>query len=445
MSDNIPRFGASEFFLAQTDPLALREQLRTSLSALLGREVLDADPHMVLASAFLPYLVQGQASADACAKATLRAYAKGQDLDRIANATCVVGYVDRKPATGAVLAAILQCTVTRSSTQAQSDCKISWEGQREMQNSAGDSATFSGSGSVTIHFALAEGATKQVAVPIYLRCETEGSAFNACGSDVTSIVEDADLTGSLTVTATEAPSTVTGQTYTVSSVSVALAGETYGGHDIESDEAFAQRVAWQAKAIRVPGSLEYFRLALSEISLLASAFVAPAVDSQGRIVMAWADKPNFLASLNGLTLTDRGEAFDEFRSIVQSSLLVEQHVYAYPAKWYDSSSRMVVGFMLDASTQDLSAAIQAVSTAFLQWRNGVAWHCGAAIRESEVAAVLTNAGACFVDAESYRMPPDSPLPADSLLLASQIEARYDGLAEASIAPIGGEGEDITPI
>lgn len=445
MSDTLPRFGASEFYLTQTDPLVLREQLRASLESLLGREVVDADPHMVLASAFLPYLVQGQASADACAKATLRAYARGQDLDRIADATCVAGYIDRKPAVGAVLAAILQCDISRSSTAAQSDCLITWEGSREMVNASGSTATFSGNGSLTVHFALNEGATKHVSVPVYLTCETLGPEFNACGEDTTSITEDADLTGSISVSAEEAPSTITGQTYEVSSVSVALAGESYGGAAVESDEAFAQRVAWQAKALRVPGSLEYFRLVLSTVPLLASVYISPVVDAQGRIVMAWADKPNFLAELNGILLTDRGAAYDAFRRIVQGALLVEQHVYAYPAKWYDMASRLLVGFMLPASTQDVESAVRLVRAAFLQWRSGVAWHCGAAVRDSEVVAALTNAGAAFVDCDSYRMPPDAPLPADTMLLSTQIDLRYDGLVDNATAPIGGAGEDITPI
>jgi phage-related baseplate assembly protein len=444
MADNVPRFGASDFFLAQTDPLVLREQLRASLAELLGRDVVDSDPHMVLASAFLPYLVQGLASADACAKATLRAYAMGQDLDRIADSTCIVGYLNRKPAVGAVLPCILQCDVTRSPATAAVDCVVSWSAERETQNYADETGNFTGSGELTFHFGLTDGATKHVAVPIYLRCETAGVKFNSCFTDRLAIIEDADLTASAVLSAGEAPSTTTGQQFTVDNVSIAIAGETYGGADAESDDAFAQRIGWQAKALRVPGSLEYFRLVLSELTLLASAYISPTVDSQGRIVMAWADKPNFLAEREQLELTSRGAAYEEFLQLVQGSLLAEQHVYAYPAKWYDPDAQIMVRYYLPANTVDLITATQNVKSAFGAWRTANAWHCGASIKFSDAIAALTNAGAVYVTAYGT-FTPTEPLPADSMLLASQIVLLYAGLADASTAAIGGSGEDITPV
>ena len=135
---DLPRFGASDFWLVQTDAAQLREQLRTALATLLGRDVVDSDPHMVLASAFLPYLVQGQASADACAKATLRAFASGQDLDRIADSTCVVGYLDRISARGAILPVLLSATITRSDATHASVCHVSWTATRTTESAGGD-------------------------------------------------------------------------------------------------------------------------------------------------------------------------------------------------------------------------------------------------------------------------------------------------------------------
>lgn len=444
MADNIPRFGATDFFLVETDPLVLREQLRSALSALLGREVVDSDPHMVLASAFLPYLVQGQASADACAKATLRAYATGQDLTRIADSTCVVGYLDRKPAVGAILACILECDIERSNALAASDCIVSWSAERTLTNWPGDAATFSGSGECTIHFALTDSVTKHVAIPIYLRCQVTGKAFNSCSYDRTTIIEDQDLTQSAVITGREAPSTATGQTYEASNLSIAIAGETYGGADEESDEEFAQRVGWQAKALRVPGSLEYFRLALSNLTLLASAYISPTVDDQGRIVMAWADKPNFVAEQSGLTLTDRGDAYAEFLSIVQNALLVEQHVYAYPAKWYDNTAQIYIRYKLPANTSDFVSATTQIQLAFKSWRTSVAWHCGARISFADAVAAVTDAGAVYAVATGT-FTPTEPLPADSMLLANQFVIGYQGEAEGSTAAVGGDGEDITPV
>ena len=445
MADNIPRFGASDFFLTQTDPLELREQLRASLAALLGRDVVDSDPHMVLASAFLPYLVQGLASADACAKATLRAFAVGQDLDRIADATCVVGYLKRRPAVGAILPCILQCDVTRSPVTAPADCIVEWSAEREFVSPFGvETAKFVGAGEIPLSFSLTDGATKSIAVPIYLRCEVVGKAWNSCSYDRSVIFEDTMLTNSAVLSAHEAPTTATGQSFTVENLSICIAGETYGGADVEDDEAFAQRVAWQAKALRVPGSLEYFRLLLSGLSLLASAYVSPSVDSDGRIVMAWADKANFLADLNDLALTSRGEAYDEFLKAVQGALLVEQRAYAYPAKWYDADAQITVEYKLPADTVDLASAINAVTRAFREWRAGVAWHCGAPIRFADAVAAVTAAGAVYAQAYGT-FTPTQALPADSMLIASQFALHYSGLADDATPASGGDGEDITPV
>ena len=183
---------------------------------------------------------------------------------------------------------------------------------------------------------------------------------------------------------------------------------------------------------------------LSGLSLLASAYISPAVDDQGRIVMAWADKPNFLAELAQLALTDRGDAYAEFLRLVQGSLLVEQHVYAYPAKWLDPTALLRVRFYLPAGTVDLVSAMNRVKSAFNSWRTSVAWHCGAAVRYSDAIAAVIDAGG--VDVTAYGASGlVVPLPADSMILASQIVLLYAGLAQASTPAVGGDGEDITPL
>ena len=443
MADNIPRFGASDFFLAETDPVALREQLRASLAALLGRDVVESDPHMVLASAFLPYLVQGQASADACAKATLRAFAVGQDLDRIADATCVVGYLDRKPARGAILACIISGTVERSAADAASEYELRWSISAELERD-GQAATFSGSGSILQKFLLTDGLSKVFVVPVYLTCETPGPDFNRVFPDALSVVHSDDLTDALNIEAVEAPGSGTGQTYEVQNPDVGTCGESYGGADAESDEEFAARVEWQARALRVPGSLEYYKLILSEVPYLASWYVAPTVDDDGRIVVAWCDKAHFIAGLGGIVLTADGDAYAAFKAAVKSALLVGQTAYAYPAVLADSVDPRVVTahYKLPASTIDEGTARKAVRDAWSRYLASHAWHCGVLLDPSEMVSVLQSAGA--VDA--YIVSPISlsnPMPADAIVVSRQFQTAYDGIATASVDPVGGSGEVIS--
>lgn len=434
MADNIPRFGASDFFLVETDAAALREQLRSALETVLGRTVVDADPHMVLASAFLPYLAQGQASADACAKATLRSFAVGQDLDRIADSTCVVGYLDRLPARGAVLAYHLTCSITRQDATQASVCRLKWHVERSV-TADGENINFSGDGSADIPFGLTDGAAKTVTVPMYIVCEVPGAKYNGLFSE--SMGADADA--QVTITGEEAGD-AEGETYAVSDVVAERCGTTYNGSDIEDDDAFAQRVAWQAKALRVPGSLEYFKLALSSLHLLASWYVAPSVDSDGRIVMAWCDKPHFYAQALGVTLAVRGQAYDQFYEIVKSSLMVEQRAYVYPAIASGSLYRM--HYQLPADTVDVSSARASVEAAWIAYQASHAWHCGVSLRVSDMLAALLGGGASNAWQEGAE--PSRTLPADAFVLNSGFQLRYDGLSSDSESPVGTSGEEVTP-
>lgn len=426
----LPRFGASDFWLVETDAAQLRESLRSALSSLLGRSVADSDPHMVLASAFLPYLVQGQASADACAKATLRAFAVGQDLDRIADATCVVGYLDRNAAQSSVLPVLMQFTVTRPLAVAET-VTVSWEATRGI-----DDVVFSGSGEFTVTFDLEDAEAKSFAVPVYLTCSETGAAYNGLAEDTDSVIEDAELTQSAQITA---------GAYTVGSISLAICGATYNGSDAESDENFAIRSLWQAKALRVPGSLEYFRLELSKLHLLASSYVSPTVDSAGRIVMAWSDKVHFVAASAGVTLSVRGAAVDEFFTAVRSSLLVEQRAYAYPAVQHSTASPFItVYYALPADASDQQALQSSIEEAFRRYVSDHAWHCGATIRLSDIDAVFVAAGAESVWPYSHYVPTQGlVLPADAILLASQFRLVKSSVSVSS-DPVGGSGEEVTP-
>lgn len=435
MSD-IPRFGASDFFLVQTDAAQLREQLRDALAALLGRPVVDADPHMVLASAFLPYLVQGQASADACAKATLRAFAIGQNLDRIADSTCVVGYLDRMPARGAILPMLLTALVTRSDATVASNCRITWTAKRVVELDDGTTLTFSGSGETALDFSITAGLSKPIAVPMYLVCETAGTVGNGLFFDLLGFALDDEV--SIEASAVE----TSGETeaYTIERLSGYRCGRTYGGAAEESDEAFAVRVGWQGKAVRVPGSLEYFRLALSELRYLASWYIAPSVDAQGRIVASWCDKVNWLASYMEISLTDRGAAYKEFLDALKGSMLVEQRAYAYPA--IKNDAWLTATYYLPASTVSIDAARKAVEDAWEGYVDAHAWHCGAVLRVSDVCEVLTSAGASYVVTRART--PSLTLPADNFVTTTAFALIYGGLSSDEAAPSGSDGEEVVP-
>lgn len=432
---DIPRFGANDFYITETDPLVWREKLRAALAEVLGRDVVDADPHMVLASAFLPFLVQGQASADAAAKATLRAFAVGADLDRIADSTCVVGYMDRLPARGAILACILSVEVTRPTSLDAVSVAVTWAASRDV-DAGGDVVTFSATGTATVSYAAGVSA-KTLHLPMYLICGTVGAAYNGLlSSSVNVPVQDSAI--SADVSAVDDA----GAACTVDDVSVSRCGSTYGGTDTESDESFAERSAWQAKALRVPGSLEYFRLLLSDLHLLASSYVAPTVDTDGRIIMAWCDKVDYYAGKASVSLDDRGAAYAEFREAVQRSLLVEQRVMAYPAR---EAVGVLYGvrYWLPASTVDVASARASVERAWRAYVSAHAWHCGAILSTSEMCAVVMAAGASSVTVQTVE-DPYVALPADTIVTDGQLGLAYRGLSTDSAAPAGSDGEEITP-
>lgn len=431
---DLPRFGANEFYLVETDPLAIREQLRAALAELLGRDVLDSDPHMVLASAFMPFFVQGQASADAAAKATLRAFAVGADLDRIADSTCVVGYMDRLPARGAILACIVPVTVTRAVYTAASTVTVTVEASRDVTVGGAD-LTFSGRSQYSVSFNAAV-ASRTLVLPVYLTCSEPSAQYNGLFSALgDQPVADGDI--SANVSAVDE----SGDMCEVSDVSALRCGSTYGGADAEDDDSFARRVAWQAKALRVPGSYEYFLLLLSGLHLLASSYVSQRVDTDGRIVMAWCDKAGYYADHGGYTLTDKGPAYDEFRDAVQGSLLVEQRVMAYPAQEFEHSYG--VTYKLPATTSDVTSARAAVDKAWRAYLASHAWHCGAILNVAEMQAVLSGAGASEIQvataASDYEV-----LPADTMIPDHKILIAYLGLSVDSADPAGSDGEEITP-
>lgn len=429
MSDSIPRFGANEFYLVETDALALREQLRSALSEVLGRPVLDSDPHMVLASAFLPFMVQGQASADAAAKATLRAFAVGADLDRIADSTCVVGYLDRMPARPAVLAYIIGVEIARPSGAVAGYVDIQWEAERPF----GD-VRFAGKGSFRIAYDAGV-LSRSLSLPVYLEASETGSALNgSLPVSGTALAVDDEV--SITISAVSE-----GDDCTVESPVAYRCGSAYNGADAEGDADFAARCAWQAKSLRVPGSYEYFRLLLSPLYRMASYYVAPQADDDGRIVMAYCDKAAAYAAYNRVTLSDKGEAYAELVRVVQASLLVEQRVMLYPARRV--ATAYAVSYYTPSGVSDVASARSAIESAWTKYVANHAWHCGALISRSDIMAALEAAGAAAVTittaAGAYAL-----LSADAAIIDAGFSISYAGSVAGYEPPEGGDGEEITP-
>lgn len=272
MSDQFPRFGATDFYTCETDATALAEQLRAALASYLGYTPTDSDPYMVTAFALLPYIVQHNALADVAAKTALMTYAVGGELDRIADATCVVEYLARKPAQAAYFAVYLdfqdcsefpvysegspselQCTYTGSFTingvtyEARDPFGVSWI----------PVVTVLG---VTLyrHFAVA-----------YYHAQTVGAVGNL------SKIEASDAAIVSAVQSGVSNVKVDGIDFAASDGLRITPLGAAAGSDAESDDALAARLALLARAIRVPGGLEYYQNAVSDVYALGRYYIAP--------------------------------------------------------------------------------------------------------------------------------------------------------------------------
>lgn len=272
MSDQFPRFGATDFYTCETDATALSEQLRTALASYLGYTPTDSDPYMVTAFALLPYIVQNNALADIAAKTALLTYAVGGELDRIADATCVVEYLTRKPAQPACFAVHLdfsdcenfpvyqsgdpseiQCTYTGSFTvngityEARDPVGVSWIPTKTILGT-------------TIYrpFAVA-----------YYHAQTVGAVGNLSEIEASApAIVSAVQSGVSNVK-------VDGVDFAASDGMVITPLGASAGSDAESDDALAARLAVLARAIRIPGGLEYYQNAVSDVYALGRYYIAP--------------------------------------------------------------------------------------------------------------------------------------------------------------------------
>ena len=276
MADNIPRFNAQDFYTVETSPSVIKEELRTALYNYLGYTPTDSDPRMLEAMALMPYIVQTRALADAAAKSALLTYAQGEELDRIADSTCVYGYMDRLPARSAVMWVRLDLEVGTTGTAHYSG-KFSAYG-----------ITFSGEGDYQ-QPSPAE-ANGPYYVPFF--AEETGTQANGIDSHV-----DASLGANI---ASGVSVDYTGGTASAGIATVYRNGNyvteipSCGGRDAETDEEFSDRIAEQMHALRVPGSKEYYNFTARQVEGISDAYTSEALDNSGR-VQSWYSSPYIYA------------------------------------------------------------------------------------------------------------------------------------------------------
>lgn len=271
MSDQFPRFGATDFYTCETDAAALAEQLRAALASYLGYTPTDSDPYMVVAFALLPYIVQNNALADIAAKTALLTYAIGGQLDRIADATCVVEYLTRREPTPAFFAVKLGF----------SDCEEfpEWEQGKPTEIQV----TFTGSFTINGVTYTARDPYGVSWIPMttilgnlniyrpwgiaYFFAEMPGSIGNISNDDAQAFAS--------AVSAGVGAVTVDGISFSESDGMTITPLGACSGKDTETDEDLADRLARVFRAIRIPGGLEYYQNAVNGLYGLGSYYIAP--------------------------------------------------------------------------------------------------------------------------------------------------------------------------
>lgn len=262
MAEKLPRFGATDFYLLETDAGAIKEEIRAALAEFLGYTPTDADVYMNTALALMPYLVQTRALADAAAKSTLLSYAIGQNLDRVADATCVAGYLDRLPAQRAFALVRLNFTdvlPTPSETSPDS-FEFEWRGSFEYEGTAYEG---SGSGVITKEFRGAY--VYNILVYVYLFAKDGGIV-----EDLSRVPEDVLLP----IIQSGMNVTLDGSSVDIATLDVKLSANWVGA-DAESDESFAKRIEDRSCALRLPGGVAYYSDMLNGVYGLRDYYVSP--------------------------------------------------------------------------------------------------------------------------------------------------------------------------
>lgn len=331
MAENMPRFGADDFWAIETDPAVIREQLREALTSYLGYSPTDNDPRMLEAMALMPYIVQTRALVDAAAKSALLSYAMGEELDRIADSTCVYGYMDRLPARRAVM-------WVRLNLQPGTTGEAYYSGKFSAYG-----ITFSGSGYYQ-RPSLAE-ENGPYYVPFF--AEETGTKANGIDSHV-----DASLAANIASGVTVA---YTGGTASAGIAAVYRGGNyvteipSCGGRDAETDEEFSARIAEQMHALRVPGSKEYYNFVARQVEGISDVYTSESLDGSGK-VQSWYSSP-YVYAIND---TSQGETYNFICYCANSTDDYSKRFYSGYIEAMSSAKLVGVGLVVGPSFHNIS-------------------------------------------------------------------------------------------
>ena len=434
MADNIPRFNAQDFYTVETSPSVIKEELRTALYNYLGYNPTDSDPRMLEAMALMPYIVQTRALADAAAKSALLTYAQGEELDRIADSTCVYGYMDRLPARKAVMWVKLDLEAGTTGTAHYSGEFIA------------GGVTWTGEGDYVQSF-LAE-ANGNYFVPFY--ADAEGTQANGIDSTVDPSLNQSIYDGvSVDYTGGDASAgyaTVYRNGVYWSEI------PSNGGRDAESDEDFAKRIAEQMHALRVPGSKEYYNFVGRQIDGVSDVYTSESLDAYGHVQL-WYSSPYVYALTNGL---------DSFVCYCGSDAMYLEEFYTKFRDTLAASKPAGVGLVIGPAFHDNSGLSTSIELTVYQgmsnddesalvtelYRRVVGKYnekMGLAMSATEISQWALELGAVaartiFIDGSTdlYQAPPNAitPLLPLSVTITSRIPK------EISPVNVGGAGEEL---
>lgn len=451
MSDQFPRFGATDFYTCETDATALAEQLRSALASYLGYTPTDSDPYMVTAFALLPYIVQHNAQADVAAKTALLTYAVGGELDRIADATCVVEYLTRKPARPACFAVHLDFQDCENfpvySAGSPSELQCTYSGSFTINGVTYEARDPVGVSWIPVITVLGVTIYRQFAVAYY-HAQTVGAEGNL------SKIEASDAAIVSAVQSGVSNVKVDGIDFAPSDSLVITPLGASAGADIESDDAFAARLAVLARALRIPGGLEYYQNAVSDVYALGRYYIAP---------YAYVGSPQALASgaVQAYYLEDRPVGCDvecdptepggvvplstRFALALSNARLVGDKILWRRAVQAQVNNPYELHYSLLAPSGDgaaYAAAEAAVQAEFIKILADYTDNVGIIVNFDDMAARIVAAGA--VDAYVYKgltteQPANLQLSPDEFLQADYMRLVKDADTAQNTTPAGSGG------
>lgn len=266
--EKIPRFGATDFYLLDADPAAVRSELKGIVASYLGYEPAESDPLFVVCMALMPYIVQTRALSDACAKSSLLSYAVGQNLDRIADATCAVGYLDRLPARPAFCPVEVNLTPALPEPSASAPSRVEWSGSVSFEANGRRYDSGEVHGECVLDSYVEAGVTRyyyrgSLAV-LHGFCSEPGRAGNISRAEADAMA--------LAAIAAAGLSMQVGSSSAVSGLPVTVYGAA-GGAEAENDGAFAERIRTRQTALRIPGSVAYYSDLLNTVYGLRDFYI----------------------------------------------------------------------------------------------------------------------------------------------------------------------------